>query len=137
LLAVQLYESKHKSQCADVTHGVNIGSDMHVKTAGYAASSSHHALRLLAMLLFVATPLTHSQSANTYDGKSALQCGANVNCTSQADVVAKMKTRWVVYSSKTNYNDPCFQAINRVQRIHSQVWNAGMAQQQMEVCNMQ
>lgn len=93
---------------------------------------------LIATISIAAMPMpSFSQSSNAYDGKGPLQCGVNVNCSSQADVVAKMKMRWVAVSSKTNYSDPCFQAINRVQRINAMVWDAGMAQQQMEVCNMQ
>lgn len=90
------------------------------------------------VLLAWALPLPiFAQSASRYDGKAPLQCGQNVNCSDHADVVSKMKQRWVAHSSKTNYSDPCFQAINRVQRIPPNIWDSGMAQQQMEVCNMQ
>jgi hypothetical protein len=118
--------------------GQKNGSDMHVNFANIAIANLLLALKMLAVLLFVFTsPISNSQTSAKYDGKSPLQCGTNVNCANQADVVAKMKVRWVTYSSKTNYSDPCFKAINRVQGINAQVWDAGMAQQQMEVCNMQ
>jgi hypothetical protein len=93
---------------------------------------------LVKMMLFVSAVTGFNvEAADSYDGRSRLSCGLNVRCANQADVVAKMKVRWVAYSSKTNYSNPCFQAINRVQRINAQVWDIGMAQQQMEVCNMQ
>jgi hypothetical protein len=62
-----------------------------------------------------------AQTGNSFDDKSLLQYGTNVNCEKQDDVASKMKTRWVAYSIKTNYSDTCFQAINRVQRINPNV----------------
>jgi hypothetical protein len=110
---------------------------MHLNAAEIGTVNNPAARRITgAMLIASAFIHCNAQAGNAFDGKSPMRCGVNVNCENQADVVAKMKTRWVVYSSKTNYSDPCFQSINRVQRINPQVWDAGMAQQQMEVCNM-
>ena len=77
------------------------------------------------------------KNSNTYDGATALSCNGTVDCNSQSDVIAKMTKRWVSYSTKTHYGNICFEAIARVKGIPAQVWSAGLASNQMEVCNMQ
>ena len=75
-------------------------------------------------------------TAQPYDGSTPLECGTTVDCANQAEVVAKMGRRWQAYSAKTPYGKMCLEAITRVRNINQQIWNAGLAENQMNVCNM-
>jgi hypothetical protein len=79
----------------------------------------------------------NGRNNSAYNGSTPLSCNATVDCNSQADVIAKMTKRWIAYSTKTHYGNICFEAITRVKGIPAQVWSAGLATNQMEVCNMQ
>ncbi len=79
----------------------------------------------------------YSNRRNNYDGRQPLECNVNVNCSSQSEVVAKMTRRWAAFSKQTVYGRICLEAISRVKNIHEQVWDAGLAYNQIGVCNMQ
>jgi hypothetical protein len=79
----------------------------------------------------------YSNGRNNYDGTQPLECNLNVNCSSKAEVVLKMTRRWAAFSKQTLYGKYCLEAISRVENIHDQVWDAGLAYNQIGVCNMQ
>lgn len=75
----------------------------------------------------------------SYDGSEPLRCGRNVNCSSQAEVVRKMRARWVNFSSNTHFSSACLDAIGRMRSMHPAAWgdgHPGWVQPQMDVCNM-
>jgi hypothetical protein len=78
----------------------------------------------------------NAASNSHYDGRAELQCNVNVDCSKQAEVVAKMTKRWAVFSKSTVYGNICFEAIQRVKGIPTQVWSDGIAPNQIGVCNM-
>jgi hypothetical protein len=79
-----------------------------------------------------------AQAGGVYDGTAPLKCGQTVNCNDRKDVHAKMRARYVNFSSKTPYAGMCREAIVRVLNLPRQVqFEAGIIAPQMEVCNMQ
>lgn len=94
---------------------------------------------LLAVGVFylVTTSSVLAGSQNNYDGRQPLECNVNVNCSNKSEVVAKMTRRWAAFSKQTVYGRICLEAISRVEKIHDQVWSAGIAYNQIGVCNMQ
>ena len=96
---------------------------------------------------FVITP-AHNPPANTaqrtvrknFSPNDPLDCSVNVNCVSREEVVAKMRARWLSFSSKKVFSNQCRAAISRIEGW--QVWNfwsneqrTGAAQVQMSDCN--
>ena len=96
---------------------------------------------------FVITPAhklpaitAQSTVRKNFSPNDPLDCSLNVNCISREEVVAKMRARWLSFSSKTVFSNQCLAAISRIEGW--QVWNfwsneqrTGAAQVQMSVCN--
>lgn len=77
--------------------------------------------------------------AAIYDGTSPLQCGGNVNCRIQSEVVQKMQMRWGAFSRSTHYGSACLKAIQTIKTMHPAAYgdgNPGFVQPQMDVCNL-
>lgn len=94
-----------------------------------------NAIRNTALLFCLLFTITQAKAAS-YDGIKDLQCGANVDCKIQADVITKMTKRWSVSSKSTVYGNMCFEAIQRVKGIPSQAWSQSLADSQVGVCNL-
>ena len=73
-----------------------------------------------------------------YNGSTPLKCDANVNCSSQAEVIQKMQTRWVTFSRSTHASSTCLEAIQLIRSMPLVAYGNGSpswVQPQMSLCN--
>jgi hypothetical protein len=86
-------------------------------------------------------PATAAVAAQTpppavkYDGKTNLDCYANVDCQNRADVVAKMKLRWNVYAKDSENNRFCLNTIQKIENTPQSRWTVAMAINEIQACN--